>query len=736
MSIQPVSITGALKEYFGFEKFKGNQQAIIESILSKKDTFVIMPTGGGKSLCYQLPAIISEGTAIIVSPLIALMKNQVDLIRGYSSTDNIAHFINSQMNKAQITTVKKDITSGKCKLLYVAPESLVKQENIDFLKTIKISFVAVDEAHCISEWGHDFRPEYRKIKGMLNEIEDNIPIVALTATATPKVQSDIVKTLGMKDPEIFISSFLRDNLYYEIRPKPSKQDAIKDIIKFIKKGGNKSGIIYCLSRNSTEELAEVLQVNGINAAAYHAGLDASIRSERQDQFLMEDVDVIVATIAFGMGIDKPDVRFVIHYDIPKSLENYYQETGRAGRDGLEGICIAYFSPKEIHKFEKFILSNKEKSVAEKEIAVMQLSEVEAYCESGECRKKFVLHYFGEEMNNCGKCDNCLHPKEQLEAKDEIKLALQVVADTNERVNIPNVINILIGRKSADITANNLDKIKIFGKGADHDMVFWNSVVRKAILLNLLEKDIEQYGVLKLTEEGKKFVKKPVSSKIVLNHKFEDGEDDDDAVQLNGKSGSVLEPALMSILTGIRKTEGARLKLPPYAIFSEQSLEEMATFFPFDKEELSKMHGVNTAKAQKFGEPFLKAIKKYVEDNNIERSADFSIIKTADKNSNVKVNIIKSIDKKMPLEHIASSYGLNMEDLITELDTIVNSGTKVNINYYLEDAVDEDIQEEIYDYFMQAESDNVDVAYKKLKEEDIELREIQLVRLKFLSEVAN
>ncbi len=735
MSIQPVSITGALKEYFGFEKFKGNQQAIIESILSKKDTFVIMPTGGGKSLCYQLPAIISEGTAIIVSPLIALMKNQVDLIRGYSSTDNIAHFINSQMNKAQITQVKKDITNRKCKLLYVAPESLVKQENIDFLKTIKISFVAVDEAHCISEWGHDFRPEYRKIKGMLNEIEDNIPIVALTATATPKVQSDIVKTLGMKDPEIFISSFLRDNLYYEIRPKPSKQDAIKDIIKFIKKGGNKSGIIYCLSRNSTEELAEVLQVNGINAAAYHAGLDSNVRSERQDQFLMEDVDVIVATIAFGMGIDKPDVRFVIHFDIPKSLENYYQETGRAGRDGLEGICIAYFSPKEIHKFEKFILSNKEKSVAEKEIAVMQLSEVEAYCESGECRKKFVLHYFGEEMQNCGKCDNCLHPKEQFEAKDEIKLALQVVADTNERVNIPNVINILIGRKSADITANNLDKIKIFGKGTNHDMVFWNSVVRKAILLNLLEKDIEQYGVLKLTEEGKKFVKKPVSSKIVLNHKFEDGEDDEE-VTLNGKSGSVLEPALMSILTGIRKTEGARLKLPPYAIFSEQSLEEMATFFPFDKEELAKMHGVNTAKAQKFGEPFLKAIKKYVEDNNIERSADFSIIKTADKNSNVKVNIIKSIDKKMPLEHIASSFGLQMEDLITELDTIVNSGTKVNINYYLEDAVDEDIQEEIYDYFMQADSDNVDVAYKKLKEEDIELREIQLVRLKFLSEVAN
>ena len=736
MSLQPVSVTGALKEYFGFEKFKGNQQVIIDSILSKKDTFVIMPTGGGKSLCYQLPAIISEGTAIIVSPLIALMKNQVDLIRGYSSTDNIAHFINSQMNKTQITQVKNDITNGKCKLLYVAPESLVKQENIDFLKTIKISFVAVDEAHCISEWGHDFRPEYRKIKGMLNDIEDNIPIVALTATATPKVQSDIVKTLGMKQPTIFISSFLRDNLYYEIRPKPSKQDAIKDIVKFIHKNGKKSGIIYCLSRNSTEELAEILQVNGINAAAYHAGLEAAVRSERQDQFLMEDVQVIVATIAFGMGIDKPDVRFVIHFDIPKSLENYYQETGRAGRDGMEGNCIAYFSPKEIHKFEKFILSNKEKSVSEKEIAVMQLSEVEAYCESAECRKKVVLHYFGEDMGNCGKCDNCLHPKEQHEVKDQIKLALQVVADTNERVNITNVINILIGRKSADITANNLDKLKIFGKGAEADMVFWNSVVRKSILMNLLEKDIEQYGVLKITEAGKKFLKKPHSATVALNHKFEEGDDDDEQVQLNGKTGNVLEPQLLNILKGVRKTVGEKMKLPPYTIFSEQSMEEMATFFPFNTEELSKIHGVNPAKAAKFGKLFLEAIKKYVEENDIERNADFSVIKTADKNSNVKVNIIKSIDKKMPLEHIASSYGLNMEDLIIELDSIVHAGTKININYYLQDAVDEDIQEEIYDYFMQADSDNLDIAFKTLKEDDIELREIQLVRLKFLSEVAN
>lgn len=735
MSVEPISITGALKEYFGFEKFKGNQQTIIESILSRKDTFVIMPTGGGKSLCYQLPAIISEGTAIIVSPLIALMKNQVDLIRGYSSTDNIAHFINSQLNKAQINQVKKDITNGKCKLLYVAPESLVKQENIDFLKTIKISFVAVDEAHCISEWGHDFRPEYRKIKSMLNEIEDNIPIVALTATATPKVQSDIVKTLGMKSPKIFISSFLRDNLYYEIRPKPGKQEAIRDIIKYIKKEGRRSGIIYCLSRNSTEELAEVLQVNGINAAAYHAGLDAHVRSERQDQFLMEEVDVIVATIAFGMGIDKPDVRFVIHFDIPKSLENYYQETGRAGRDGLEGNCIAYFSPKEIHKFEKFILSNKEKTVAEKEIAVMQLSEVEAYAESGECRKKFVLHYFGEEMSNCGNCDNCLHPKEQLEAKDEVKLALQVVAETSERVNIPNVINILTGRKSPEITTNNYEKLKLFGKGSDRDMLFWNSVVRKAILLNLLEKDIEQYGILKLTDNGRKFLKKPSSVRIILNNKFEEGEDDDEPV-LNAKAGNVLEPELLVQLKDIRKSVAKKMGVPTYVVFQDPSLEEMATLFPFTIEELSNITGVSSGKAQRFGKEFLEAIRKYVDEHQIERVEDFDNIKSANKNSSTKVNIIRSIDKKMPLEHIASSYGLQMDELITELESIVNSGTKVNINYYLQEVVDEDIQEEIRDYFMQAETDDVNVAYKKLRDEDIELREIQLVRLKFLSEVAN
>ncbi len=737
MSVKNETMLSALKEYFGFEKFKGNQEAIIESIISKKDTFVIMLTGGGKSLCYQLPAVMNEGTAIIISPLIALMKNQVDLIRGYSNVDNIAHFINSQQNKTQTNQVKKDIVDGKCKLLYVAPESLVKQENIDFLKTIKISFVAVDEAHCISEWGHDFRPEYRKIRQMLNDIEGNIPIVALTATATPKVQQDIVKTLGMHDPQIFISSFMRENLFYEVRPKPSKQDAIKDIIKYIKKDGNKSGIIYCLSRNTTEELAEVLSVNGINAMAYHAGLDAHTRSDRQDQFLMEDIQVIVATIAFGMGIDKPDVRFVIHFDIPKSLENYYQETGRAGRDGLQGNCIAYYSPKEIHKFEKFILSNKEKTVAEKEIAVMQLSEVEAYAETGECRKKFVLHYFGEETGNCGMCDNCKNPKEKVEAKDEIKLALQVVAETNENVNIVNTINILTGRKSAEITTNNFDKLKIFGKGADKDMLYWNSVVRKAILLNFLGKDIEQYGKLFLTDEGKKFIKKASSVQIVLNHKFADGEDDDDdTVVMGSKSGSVLEPNLFKILKEIVYTEGKKHKIPPYTVFQDPSLEEMATLFPVTVDELAQINGVNKAKAERFGKPFLQAISAYIEENKIERTADFSNIKSADKNSNIKVNIIKSIDKKMPLEHIAKSFNISMEDLIGELDSIVNSGTRVNIKYYIDDVIDEDIQEEIFDYFMEADTDSVDAAYKKLKEEDIEYREIQLVRIRFLSEVAN
>ena len=725
-----------LKRHFGFDKFKGEQQKIIQSILDKVDTLVIMPTGGGKSLCYQLPAILSEGTAIVVSPLIALMKNQVDLIRGYSNVDNIAHFLNSQLNKAQIATVKKDITSGITKLLYVAPESLIKQENIDFLKTIPISFVAVDEAHCISEWGHDFRPEYRKIRQMLNEIEQNIPIIALTATATPKVQSDIVKTLGLVNHRVFISSFLRENLYYEIKPKPSKQEALKDIIKYIKKQGTNSGIVYCLSRNTTEEIAEILVVNGINATAYHAGLDANTRTERQDNFLREEVQVIVATIAFGMGIDKPDVRFVIHFDVPKSLENYYQETGRAGRDGLQGECITYFSPKEIHKFEKYILSNKEKSVTEKEIAVQQLNEVETFAQSAECRKKVVLHYFGEEINNCGMCDNCLKPKTPIEIKDDVLLALQALEQTNEQTNALNLVNILVGRKSAEITTKNLDKIKAFGKGAEKDMIFWSSVVNKIILENLVRKEIEAFGVLKFTEKGKKFLKKPENIKGVINHKFEESEDDEDIVTLTQKNNNVLEPKLLDILKDVRRKIAKQHKVPTDIVFQEASLIDMATFFPITTEELSHIYGVSKGKAERYGKDFLKAIELYVEENNIERFSDFSTIKSADKNSNTKINIIKAIDKRMPLEHIASSFNMSLDNLVAELETIVNSGTKVNIDYYLNDKIDEDIIEEIFDYFKSADTTDLKLAHKVLKEDDIEFEEIQLVRIKFISDVAN
>ncbi|QQR99121.1 MAG: DNA helicase RecQ [Sphingobacteriales bacterium] len=725
-----------LKQHFGFDKFKGEQQKIIQSILDKVDTLVIMPTGGGKSLCYQLPAILSEGTAIVVSPLIALMKNQVDLIRGYSNVDNIAHFLNSQLNKAQIATVKKDITSGITKLLYVAPESLIKQENIDFLKTIPISFVAVDEAHCISEWGHDFRPEYRKIRQMLNEIEQNIPIIALTATATPKVQSDIVKTLGLVNHRVFISSFLRENLYYEIKPKPSKQEALKDIIKYIKKQGTNSGIVYCLSRNTTEEIAEILVVNGINATAYHAGLDANTRTERQDNFLREEVQVIVATIAFGMGIDKPDVRFVIHFDVPKSLENYYQETGRAGRDGLQGECITYFSPKEIHKFEKYILSNKEKSVTEKEIAVQQLNEVETFAQSAECRKKVVLHYFGEEINNCGMCDNCLKPKTPIEIKDDVLLALQALEQTNEQTNALNLVNILVGRKSAEITTKNLDKIKVFGKGSEKDMIFWSSVVNKIILENLVRKEIEAIGVLKFTEKRKKFLKKPENIKGVINHKFEESEDDEDIVTLTQKNNNVLEPKLLDILKDVRRKIAKQHKVPTDIVFQEASLIDMATFFPITTEELSHIYGVSKGKAERYGKDFLKAIELYVEENNIERFSDFSTIKSADKNSNTKINIIKAIDKRMPLEHIASSFNMSLDNLVAELETIVNSGTKVNIDYYLNDKIDEDIIEEIFDYFKSADTTDLKLAHKVLKEDDIEFEEIQLVRIKFISDVAN
>lgn len=723
-----------LRSYFGFENFRGQQEDIINSILNRHDTFVIMPTGGGKSLCYQLPALASEGTAIIISPLIALMKNQVDLIRSYSSEENIAHFLNSSLTKSQIRQVKEDISAGRTKMLYVAPESLVKEENLDFLRSIKVSFVAVDEAHCISEWGHDFRPEYRKIRKMIDAIEGGIPVMALTATATPKVQSDIIKTLNMRQPRIFKDSFLRHNLYYEIRPKVSKDAAEKDIIRFIKKEKGKSGIIYCLSRKSTEELASRLVTNGIRAVAYHAGLDAKTRTETQDKFLMEEYDVIVATIAFGMGIDKPDVRYVIHYDVPKSLENYYQETGRAGRDGLEGQCITYYSPKDIDKMEKLL---RDKSVAEREIGLQHLSEIEAYAVSGECRKRLVLHYFGEEMEKdlCGKmCDNCRNPKPRIEAMQELKWLLDTILKTNEQLTLANIINILIGKPSKDITVFGYDKLPSFGKGKEKDVVFWESLGRKAILDDLIYKEIEQYGILKLTSKGHQFLQHPHSFPIILNQVFESVEEDEEA---NGAGNiQALDNTLFEMLKSLRLKEAKRLNLMPWVIFMDTSLQEMATLYPVSMEELSTINGVSAGKAAKYGKPFLELISRYVEENDITRPSDFTEIKGVANKLNNKIKIIELIDKRIPLKDIAKSRGITLDELITELEHIVMSGTKVNIKYDLDENIDSDIQEMIFDYFSQADSESVEKAYMALKDEDIEMDEIRLVRIRYFNEVAN
>ncbi len=736
---QETSIHEGLKKYFGFDQFKGNQEAIIESILASKDTFVIKPTGGGKSLCYQLPAILSEGTAIVISPLIALMKNQVDLVRGYSDDDSIAHFLNSQLNKTQAAKVRADIVEGKTKILYVAPESLVKQENIDFFSSVKLSFVAVDEAHCISEWGHDFRPEYRRIRTMINAIKDGIPIMALTATATPKVQADIQKTLRMEDTKVFISSFLRENLYYEIRPKKSKNETLKDLVRFVKgRDSGKSGIVYCLSRKSTEEVAEVLKVNGVNAAAYHAGLDSGTRNERQDKFLMEDIDVIVATIAFGMGIDKPDVRFVIHYDIPKSLENYYQETGRAGRDGLEGKCVAYFSHKDINKLEKFM---KDKPVAEKEIGGQHLMEVVGYAETGECRKNFVLHYFGEQptTESCGdKCDNCVRPKETMEGQEFVELGIQAIAELREKVRMPYLVDVLMGKNKQEIVGFKHDQLNSFGKGKEKDAIFWNSVIRKALLSGYLSKDIEEYGVLKISAEGHEYLLAPQPVPIVLNHDYpiSDGNDDVIVNNGNGKGGSSVDTTLFKLLQDLRKSVAKRKGVPPYVIFQDPSLEDMATLYPITIAEMPNVSGVSQGKAQKYAKPFIELIAEYVEENDIDRPEDF-VVKSIVNKSGQKVYIIQSVDKKTPLEDIASAKGMSMEDLLQEMDIIVSSGTKLNIDYYIDDVVDEDIQEIVYDYFMEAESDSIDAAFEELhEEEDVEMDEVKLVRLKFLSEVAN
>ncbi len=730
-----LNLKKSLQEHFGFDAFKGDQEKIIKSILSGTDTFVIMPTGGGKSLCYQLPALLSEGVAIIVSPLIALMKNQVDLIRGYSSKDHVAHFLNSTLTKAQQKKVKTDLLEGRTKMLYVAPETLTKQENIDFFSDMNISFVAVDEAHCISEWGHDFRPEYRKLRDMIEEINPNLPIIALTATATPKVQDDIVKNLALREPSIFVSSFNRPNLYYEIMPKGNKEQVLKSIVKFIHTMKGKSGIIYTLNRKTTEELASTLQANGISAVAYHAGLDAGVRAQRQDQFLMEDVDVIVATIAFGMGIDKPDVRFVIHFNIPKSLENYYQETGRAGRDGLEGKCILYYSHKDVQKLEHLM---RDKPLSEREMGAQLISETVAYAESGVCRRKLLLHYFGEELkqDNCGNCDNCLNPKEKLEVRDSSKIVLDAINELDERFNIDYVVNVILGKINPQIKTFRHDKLKSFGSGLIMEMEanFWYSLIRQMMLEGLVRKDIEEYGLLKITDKGHKFLKKPFSIMVVLNHNYEDADGDDEEVSGAGGTAAA-DPVLFDMLKDLRRQVAKEKNLPPFVIFLENSLEDMAISYPTTMEELEKIQGVSKGKAIRYGKKFVELIRKYVEDNNIERPDDF-VMKSVVNKSGMKVFIIQNIDKKIPLETIARNKDLSLQDLLVEMETIVASGTKLNLDYCLEQELDEYEQEDIFDFFRGSHDDDLDSAYEEFKDRDVTIEQLQMMRIKFMSEYAN
>lgn len=731
MSNKDDILTTALKKHFGFDTFKGNQKQIIQNILDGKDTFVLMPTGGGKSLCYQLPALLMEGTAVIISPLIALMKNQVDAMRNFSEDDGVAHFLNSSLNKSAIENVKNDIRSGKTKLLYVAPESLTKEENIEFLSNIKISFYAIDEAHCISEWGHDFRPEYRRIRPIVSEIGKH-PLIALTATATPKVQLDIQKNLGMSNADVFKASFNRENLFYEVRSKTNHVD--KDIIKFIKSQPNKSGIIYCLSRKKVEEFAEILQTNNINALPYHAGLDANTRSANQDAFLMEKVDVIVATIAFGMGIDKPDVRYVIHYDMPKSLEGYYQETGRAGRDGGEGKCVAFYSYKDLQKLEKFMQG---KPVAEQEIGKQLLMETAAYAETALCRKKVLLHYFGEEYKekNCGNCDNCINPKKQVEAKDLLLTAIEAVVALKEKFKSDYVVNILIGKETSEIETYDHQDLDVFGSGDDADEETWNAVIRQAIIAGYFEKDIENYGLLKVTKKGRDFLKKPVSFKISKDEDEDLDDEDamDDVAVKGGGGGSAVDPVLFSIMKDLRKKMAKKLDVPPYVIFQDPSLEAMATIYPITLEELQNIPGVGAGKAKRYGNEFIDIIKKHVEENEIERPEDLRV-KTVANKSKLKVAIVQAIDRKVALDDLAESKGIEFSELLDEVEAIVFSGTKINIDYFLREVIDEDHMEDIFEYFKEAESDSLVDAIKELGmySED----EIRLVRIKFISDMAN
>lgn len=732
----PIDLKSQLQESFGFSGFKGPQEAIIKNLLAGNDALVIMPTGGGKSLCYQLPAIISEGCAIIVSPLIALMKNQVDLVRSYSSKDDVAHFLNSTLNKGQQKIVKDDLTTGKTKMLYVAPETLTKEENIEFFKDLNISFFAVDEAHCISEWGHDFRPEYRRLREMMELISPNAPMIALTATATPKVQSDILRNLGLRNPEIFISSFNRDNLFYEILPKINKDQTVKSIVRFVSQNKGKSGIIYTLNRKTTEELADMLMANGIKAVAYHAGLDSKLRADRQDLFLNEEVQVIVATIAFGMGIDKPDVRFVIHYNIPKSIENYYQETGRAGRDGMEGKCILYYSHKDVAKLEHLM---RDKPLSEREVGAQLIHETVAYCESSVCRRKILLNYFGEEYETveCTNkmCDNCNNPKQLMEAKTEAVQALTVIKGLDEQFTMEYLMHILRGKPNPKVKMFRHDERDFFGIGKSKDELFWNSLMRQMLLERLIQKDIEEYGVLKITKKGQAFLKKPISFKIVLNNLFEDADADDDEVAVAPASTITTDQKLFELLKDLRKKVAKEKNLPPFVIFLETSLEDMATMYPTTIEELEKCQGVSKGKAMRYGKKFVDLIVEYIGENEVQRPDDFVMKGVVNRNNN-KIFIIQNVDKKIPLETIAKTKDLSIQELLEEMETIVASGTKLNLDYAIDEMVDEYEQEEIIDYFKACETSSLQIAQEELADSSFNWEQLKIMRIKFLCVYGN